>query len=212
MLALRWIRDNIPAFKGNPHKVVIGGQGFAAAMVEALLLTPMAEDLFHGAIMQSGSVLCPWAFNYDARERALTLGQMLANNDEAAVFMRADAGDLAEKSDKIQVPYIPFGMCVEKGFKREERLLSESPYRMLSNKFLRKVPLMVGSNSDEAYIFLSLLKQRRLLKRTAKDMSMLLPEELKFFNEAELKNVVKQIHDFYFNNNFSIAALLAYHR
>ncbi|CAH1637981.1 unnamed protein product [Spodoptera littoralis] len=65
VLALRWVRDNIVAFKGNPAKVVVAGQSFGAAMVEAVLLSNMASGLYHGAILQSGSALCPWSFNFD---------------------------------------------------------------------------------------------------------------------------------------------------
>ncbi|XP_028171873.1 acetylcholinesterase-like [Ostrinia furnacalis] len=212
VMALRWVRDNIPAFNGNPYKVVVAGQGFGAAMVEALLLSPMTQDLFHGAIMQSGSVLCPWAFNHDAKDRGLSLLQMLIENDETTSLLNAGAEDLAVNADKIYFPYLPFGICVEKGFKNEERMLPESPYRLLSNKLARKVPLIMGYNTDEAYIFLSALRENNIRKKMARDVSVLLPEELKFLNVNELKTVAKQIKELYFKNNSTMAALLAYHR
>lgn len=212
MMALRWVRDNIPAFQGNPYKVVVAGQGFGAAMVEALLLSPIAQGLFHGAIMQSGSVLCPWVFNHDAKDRGVSLLQLLNDNDETLTLLNADVNQLAEKSDKIYFSYLPFGICIEKEFKNEDRLISESPYRLASNKFTRRVPLIIGYNTDEAYIFLSILKGDKMRKKMTRDTSILLPDELKFLNENELKTAEKQIKDLYFKNNFTLATLLAYHR
>ncbi|KAL0868813.1 hypothetical protein ABMA27_007177 [Loxostege sticticalis] len=211
-MALRWVRDNIPAFQGNPYKVVVAGQGFGAAMVEALLLSPIAQGLFHGAIMQSGSILCPWVFNHDAKDRGVSLLQLLNDNDETLTLLNADVNQLAEKSDKIYFSYLPFGICIEKEFKNEERLLSESPYRLASNKFTRRVPLIIGYNTDEAYIFLSILKGDKMRKKMTRDTSLLLPDELKFLNVNELRTAEKQLKDLYFKNNFTLATLLAYHR
>jgi para-nitrobenzyl esterase len=51
--ALRWIRDNIAAFGGDPTKVTIAGQSAGAMSVQALLVSPEARGLFRGAIVQS---------------------------------------------------------------------------------------------------------------------------------------------------------------
>ena len=52
--ALEWVRDAIPAFGGNPSRVMIFGESAGGANVMALLLAPQARGLFHGAIVQSG--------------------------------------------------------------------------------------------------------------------------------------------------------------
>jgi cholinesterase len=213
VLALRWIRDNISAFKGNPYKVVVSGQGFGAAMVEALILSPMAQGLFHGAILQSGSILCPWSFNYDARERGQRLNELI-NEDSAASFdlSKVEINELSQKSNKIAFPYYPFGICVEKAFKGQERLLSETPDEIMSNNNLRKVPVIIGYNNNEAYVFVSIIRQYEVLQKSRKDLSMLLPDELRFLNAIELNQVMEQIKELYFKNNFTMAALLAFHR
>jgi len=53
--ALRWVRDNIAGFGGNPDNVTIFGESAGGRDVVALLLSPLAEGLFHRAISQSGS-------------------------------------------------------------------------------------------------------------------------------------------------------------
>jgi para-nitrobenzyl esterase len=53
--ALHWVHDNIAAFGGNPDRVTIGGQSAGAADAHALVSSPLAKGLFHGAIAESGS-------------------------------------------------------------------------------------------------------------------------------------------------------------
>jgi para-nitrobenzyl esterase len=53
LAALRWVRDNIRAFGGDPSKVTIAGQSAGAMSVQALLVSPSAKGLFRGAIVQS---------------------------------------------------------------------------------------------------------------------------------------------------------------
>lgn len=57
IFALKWIRDNIDAFGGDPNCVTIGGQSGGANAVIALMSSPLAEGLFHRAIAQSGAGL-----------------------------------------------------------------------------------------------------------------------------------------------------------
>ena len=53
--ALRWVRNNIAAFGGNPNQVVIGGQSAGASDSHSLVASPLAKGLFQGVIAESGS-------------------------------------------------------------------------------------------------------------------------------------------------------------
>lgn len=52
--ALKWVRDNIAAFGGDPGNVTIFGQSGGGGKVNAMMTTPAAEGLFHRAILMSG--------------------------------------------------------------------------------------------------------------------------------------------------------------
>lgn len=55
--SLRWVRDNIAAFGGDPAKVMIFGQSGGGAKTSVLMATPAAKGLFHRAAIQSGSMM-----------------------------------------------------------------------------------------------------------------------------------------------------------
>lgn len=52
--ALKWVRDNIAKFGGDPDKVVITGQSFGAGSVAAQIFSPLSKGLFRGAMLSSG--------------------------------------------------------------------------------------------------------------------------------------------------------------
>jgi para-nitrobenzyl esterase len=55
--ALKWVKQNIEAFGGDPQKVTIAGQSAGSMSVCDLVASPLAKGLFRGAIAQSGGIL-----------------------------------------------------------------------------------------------------------------------------------------------------------
>lgn len=58
LCALRWVRENIAAFGGDPGHVTLMGQSAGAKSAASLMVLPAAQGLFHGVILQSGGVQC----------------------------------------------------------------------------------------------------------------------------------------------------------
>lgn len=55
--AVRWVKENIAAFGGDPDRITIAGQSAGASAVHNLTASPLAAGLFHRAIAQSGSTI-----------------------------------------------------------------------------------------------------------------------------------------------------------
>ncbi|MBS0297057.1 MAG: carboxylesterase/lipase family protein [Proteobacteria bacterium] len=54
ILALRWVRDNIAEFGGDPSRVMVFGQSGGGAKIATMTGIPLAKGLFHRAITMSG--------------------------------------------------------------------------------------------------------------------------------------------------------------
>ncbi|MBR5294138.1 MAG: carboxylesterase family protein [Oscillospiraceae bacterium] len=54
LCAIRWVRENIAAFGGDPEAITIMGQSAGAMSVQQHCLSPLSEGMFRGAVMSSG--------------------------------------------------------------------------------------------------------------------------------------------------------------
>lgn len=69
--ALRWIKNNIAAFGGDPDNVTIMGESAGAMSVQNLIYTPYAKGLFKGAIMLSGGGIFTFAYGIQTPENVI---------------------------------------------------------------------------------------------------------------------------------------------
>lgn len=66
ILAIEWVKKYIGHFGGNPNHITIFGESAGAGLVSALMMSPaVPNDLFQGAILQSGSYFANFAFKAD---------------------------------------------------------------------------------------------------------------------------------------------------
>lgn len=64
LMALKWVRENIAYFGGDPEKVTLYGHSAGAVAVHLHVLSPKSNGYFKRAIMSSASALVPWAYGY----------------------------------------------------------------------------------------------------------------------------------------------------
>ena len=137
--ALRWVRDNISKFGGNPNNVTIFGQSGGAGKVSTLMAMPAAKGLFHRAIIQSGAALRG------------TPKDVATKNAQA--FM-AKVG--AKTVEQLQaMPMAQLIAATGGGFSPvlDGRTLIEGPFDPTAPALSADIPVLIGSTEYEVTFF-----------------------------------------------------------
>lgn len=154
VLALQWVRDNIAAFGGDPGNVTIFGESAGGSAVETLMATPAAAGLFHRAIIQStasGLAADAGRVAHDARRFAEILGA--ARDNAAVTVMNASPRQLLRAQHRlIAEGGFPFGPSVDGNY------LPKKPVEAIECGEAQRVPLIIGSNANEALLFTKAIK------------------------------------------------------
>jgi para-nitrobenzyl esterase len=160
VMALRWVRDNIAVFGGDPENVTIFGESAGAHAVATLLAVPAAKGLFAQVISESpaaGMVRSPEvAAQYAVRFAAL-LGAR--KEDGANAVMAARPSELVTAFDRliVQGQREMLGAFAAGPTCGTDYLPLDPVEAMRSGK-AHRVPLIVGTNAEEARLFGRFLK------------------------------------------------------
>nr|ATJ44551.1 acetate esterase 7 [Helicoverpa assulta] len=155
--ALRWVKNNIASFGGNPDDVTIFGESAGAGSVAYHLISPMSKGLFKRAIIQSGSATCFWSLAFEPREKALLLAKQLGleSEDDKELYEFFKQQPLEKLVDlKLQVTLsqksyeIHFGVVDEKDF-GDERFFYGNVVEAVRNRTHEGVEIMTGYTKDE---------------------------------------------------------------
>ena len=162
--ALRWVRDNISAFGGDPSNVTIFGESAGGWSVCEQLTAPGAQGLFQRAVIESGACSAPdSAISQAAAETGgLQMAADLGCNDpaSAAACLRA----LPPKRLMKAKPH-------RRGLLGKDSWTSAyggptlplHPRQALEQGRFARVPVIDGSNHDEARLFMDLNRFKGML-------------------------------------------------
>jgi len=176
--ALRFVKDNIAQFGGDPDHIMIFGESAGGFAVASLLAMPSAKGLFHKALLQSGAAH-PLGMNPESAVRV---------HEKLVEHLGMAKGDLqalrripVEEIIKAQIAIMP----VSGGFTEDrplrlgpvvdQQVLPEHPLAAIGKGYAQEIPVFVGSNLDETKLW-----------------TLLNPEAEKI-GEAGLKKALKEI-------------------
>ncbi|MFP6683800.1 MAG: carboxylesterase family protein, partial [Polyangiaceae bacterium] len=159
--ALQWVKRNIEAFGGDPKQVTVFGESAGGTSVCTMLGSPMAQGLYHRAIIQSGGG-CYGIRNLRKETpttvSAIKLGQQFSiragcdtADDELTCLRALDADETVELL--LAGGTGGFGLP-DTGPNIDGIVLPTQPYVSVLNGSLGDVPVITGANADEMELFL----------------------------------------------------------
>lgn len=152
--ALRWVRDNIDAFGGDPRNVTLAGQSAGAFSVCAQLASPQARGLFHKAIIQSGPCADPFLTPDEAHARVTQWAASLGCADIACLRTKPVSDLTAVNQEQVNTPLgrvrdLPWGPVAGTA------ILPTQPLDALSAGAAEGIPIIDGTTRDELRAFVA---------------------------------------------------------
>ena len=162
--ALKWVQRNISEFGGDPERVTIFGESAGGGSVFALLVSPLANGLFHRAIAESGPILVHKHLDesYAGMNSMETVGQQFFtklgadDSPEGLAAMRAMSTEDIQKAMPTMLesgsrPVL--GDIMEMAPIVDGWVIPDNTIYIVNSGKQNDVPVIVGANQDEGTLF-----------------------------------------------------------
>lgn len=162
-LALRWVKNNILNFGGDPDNVTVFGQSAGGVAVHVLTLSPLSQGLFERAIVMSGTVLSSWAINYNPAQTAYDLADQLgisylSNEDlvnrlrevPAETLFAVTPGLLDMEITRGVVSGFSYCPVIDAPDYEGPKVLPRDPRKMMEDGDFMDIPLIIGYTNEES--------------------------------------------------------------
>uniref|UniRef100_H2ZGN2 Carboxylic ester hydrolase n=1 Tax=Ciona savignyi TaxID=51511 RepID=H2ZGN2_CIOSA len=165
-MALKWTRDNIKGFGGDPGNVTIFGESAGGTSVSLHVISPKSRGLFHRAISHSGTAHFP-SMNDCAYSEVLKdmLAILNITDTELEVIIeklkKIPAADLIKVQKELQKEkgmFHGFSASIEKKF------IPDDPLKVWKQKGTADLPYIVGCNNSEGICVNYVLSVKQIMQ------------------------------------------------
>ncbi|KOB77961.1 Carboxylesterase CXE26 [Operophtera brumata] len=209
VMALKWVKNNIGSFGGDPQNITIFGCSAGAAATSHHLVSNMSAGLFHKAICQSGVCLNEWGYSIYGRDRAFQLGKSLGKETDDAKELLEFLRDIPTSSlVNVKLPpldnkhkditdSIMFGPVIENCALNIEKFISELPPDSVIKGSLAKVPVILGYTSGEG---IEIARKLQYIIDFVSTTGSVVPREIKLQSPERIKDLDEKIREYYFGS------------
>ena len=146
--SLKWVKENVTAFGGDPNNVLIFGESGGGTKTLSVVTSPLSKGLFHKAIVESGSALIS-SERVTTLEKGEAAGKRISAklgldkaDNELAALRAAKWEDLIAAAGDRELAF-PANLVVD-GY-----ILPQSVHDTFKNGKQHDVPMIVGANEGE---------------------------------------------------------------
>lgn len=149
ILALKWVKENISFFGGDPDRVTIAGQSAGGKSVMNLLLAPKAKGLFQGAVAMSGALQ---GIKDIGTETMLTRNFLQSSGmkeEEAEKLLSLPAEEIVKMQERANNNYFK---AESYGSTADGITLPTDIESAINNGSITKVPVIMGHTKEELFL------------------------------------------------------------
>ncbi|MFX1490364.1 MAG: carboxylesterase/lipase family protein [Promethearchaeota archaeon] len=161
--ALKWIRENIETFGGDPNNITIFGESAGGISVITLMAMPAAKGLFHRVIAQSAPILMP----KPAKSSSKNLFQKLGIEEgDIDALRKVPPEKIIDAQNKVLAKAEKENASELMDFRPsiDGNTLPKHPLDALRNGSGKNIDLLIGCNKDEYKLFTGLNPRFKKIK------------------------------------------------
>jgi para-nitrobenzyl esterase len=151
--ALRWVRDNVGAFGGDPARVTLAGQSNGGRTVGTLLAVPSARGLFAQAVVQSGTGVGSVVHTPEEAGRVADAVLSELGLDTGAALADVPTKQIIEAQQRVALAP---GTLVTYRVVIDGTILPRRPGDAIAAGESAGIPVLIGTNRDEQDLFVML--------------------------------------------------------